>query len=110
MDTRSAEPTTVGEMLSEEFLKPMGITQEQLGGVMGLSRKVIGQIVNNSRRISLEEAATLARLFETDDDFWINIQAAHDRWQIKKIIASQNTQPIGLELSVHKLSSTKDES
>lgn len=95
MDTKAAEPTTVGEMLSEEFLKPMGITQEQLGNVMGLSRKVVGQIVNNSRRISVEEAALLAALFETDDDFWINVQAAHDRWESRKILSSRTVPPIG---------------
>lgn len=100
MDTRTAEPTTVGEMLSEEFLKPMGITQEQLGNVMGLSRKVIGQIVNNSRRISVEEAATLAALFETDEDFWINVQATHDRWQSRQILASGTRQPIYERLAV----------
>ncbi|CAH0297859.1 addiction module antitoxin [bacteria symbiont BFo1 of Frankliniella occidentalis] len=100
MDTRAAEPTTVGEMLSEEFLKPMGITQEQLGNVMGLSRKVVGQIVNNSRRISVEEAATLAALFETDEDFWINVQAAHDRWESRQIMATRTMQPIQERLAV----------
>ena len=54
MDTRAAEPTTVGEKLSEEFLKPMGITQEQQGQVMGLSRKVVSQIVNNKRIDTVE--------------------------------------------------------
>lgn len=100
MDTRSAEPTTVGVMLSEEFLKPMCITQEQLGHVMGLSRKVVGQIVNNSRRISVAEAAALAALFETDEDFWINVQAAHDRWESRKILASQVLKPIHERLSM----------
>ncbi|HIC1896488.1 TPA: HigA family addiction module antitoxin [Citrobacter freundii] len=94
MDTKAAEPATVGEMLSEEFLKPMGITQEQLGTVMGLSRKVVGQIVNNIRRISVEEAALLAALFETDDDFWINVQAAHDRWEVRQILSARTVQPI----------------
>lgn len=99
MDTRIAEPTTVGEMLSEEFLKPLNITHQQLADAMGLSRKVIGQIVNNSRRISVTEAAELAGLFETDDDFWINVQAAHDRWEGRQIVATRHYQPITVLLS-----------
>ncbi len=38
---------------------------------MGVSRKIIGQIINNSRRISVAEASQLAVLFQTDEDFWI---------------------------------------
>lgn len=99
MDTRIAEPTTVGEMLSEEFLKPLNITHQQLADAMGLSRKIIGQIVNNSRRISVTEASELAGLFETDDDFWINVQAAHDRWEGRQIVAASHYQPITVLLS-----------
>ena len=99
MDTRIAEPTTIGEILSEEFLKPLDITHQQLGDVMGLSRKVIGQIVNNSRRISVTEASELAALFETDDDFWINVQVAHDRWECRQIIAGRAYQPITVLLT-----------
>ncbi|WP_428944638.1 HigA family addiction module antitoxin [Pantoea sp. FN060301] len=94
MDTVTAEPTTVGEMLSEEFLKPQGITQAELAQVMGVSRKVIGQIVNNSRRLSVTEASQLAVLFQTDEDFWINLQATHDRWESRNIIAKSHFKPI----------------
>lgn len=94
MDTITAEPTTVGEMLSEEFLKPLNITQAELALVMGVSRKVIGQIVNGSRRLSVAEASQLAVLFETDEDFWINLQAVHDRWESRNIIATHHFKPI----------------
>lgn len=87
METRTAEPTTVGEMLREEFLKPMNITQEQLAKAMGVTRKVVNQIVNNHRRLSVDEAVLLARLFEVDDHFWVNVQAVHDRWLAKQISA-----------------------
>lgn len=101
MDTQTAEPTTVGEMLTEEFLKPLNITQQQLASVMNVSRKVIGQIANNTRRISVSEAALLAALFETDDDFWINVQAAHDRWEIRQLTVNNHVKPIALLLSQH---------
>ncbi|WLS81169.1 HigA family addiction module antitoxin (plasmid) [Erwinia pyri] len=99
MDTRIAEPTTVGEMLSEEFLKPLNITHQQLADAMNVSRKVVGQIVNNTRRVSVTEASELAGLFETDDDFWINVQAAHDRWEARQITAQRHFQPITLMLN-----------
>ncbi|WNN47360.1 HigA family addiction module antitoxin [Siccibacter colletis] len=101
MDTQTAEPTTVGEMLTEEFLKPLNITQQQLASAMNVSRKVIGQIANNTRRISVSEAALLAALFETDDDFWINVQAAHDRWEIRQLTVNNHVKPIALLLSQH---------
>ncbi len=59
-----------------------------------VSRKVIGQIINNSRRISVAEASQLAVLFQTDEDFWINLQAAHDRWESRNIIANNQLRPI----------------
>lgn len=100
MDTKTAEPTSVGEMLVEEFLKPMNITQQQLANAMGLSRKVIGQIINHTRRISVIEATQLAALFEVDEDFWINIQASHDRWEARNLIATQHYKPINLVIAM----------
>lgn len=46
METRLAEPSTVGEILKEEFLKPLHITQGQLAKQMGVTRKVVNQILN----------------------------------------------------------------
>lgn len=94
MDTQIAEPTTVGEMLAEEFLKPLNITHQQLATAMGISRKIIGQIVNNTRRLSVSEASVLAGLFETDGDFWINVQAAHDRWEGRQLLLQHPYPPI----------------
>lgn len=84
MDTYLREPTTVGEMLTEEFLKPLNITQKQLGEILQLSRKTINDICKNRRRCTLDEAIKLADLFELDPDFWINLQATHDRWEARQ--------------------------
>ena len=94
MDTKTREPTTIGEMLNEEFLKPLNVTQQQLADAMGVSRKVIGQIINNQRRLNVEEAVKLSGLFELDESFWINLQAAHDRWESRQLSAQQHIQPI----------------
>lgn len=89
MDTILREPTTVGEMLSEEFLKPLNITQAKLGEALNLSRPRIAEIISGKRRISIEESVMLAALFETDSDFWINVQASHDRWEARQIMAAK---------------------
>lgn len=94
MDTITAEPTKVGEMLLEEFMLPQRITQLELAQAMGVSRKIVGQIINNSRRLTVKEATQLAVLFETDEDFWINLQAAHDRWESRNIISRNHFRPI----------------
>ncbi|MBP2168418.1 putative transposase [Erwinia toletana] len=96
MDTTTAEPTSVGEMLVEEFLKPLNITQQQLAESMGVSRKVISQIVNGTRRISVTEAAQLSALFEMSSDFWLNVQAAHDRWEARMLSEQKKWSPINL--------------
>lgn len=61
---------------------------------MGLSRKVVNQIVNDQRRINLNEAVLLAGLFETDTDFWINVQAAHDRWEAQAMAKTIPLSPL----------------
>lgn len=101
MDTRTREPTTVGEMLNEEFMKPLGVSQQKLAEAMGVSRKVIGQIVNNQRRLSLTEILLISELFESSAEFWINLQAAHDRWEARMATANRKTSaaPFGHQLA-----------
>ena len=53
------------------------------------------EIINGKRRISIEEAVMLAALFETDSDFWINVQASHDRWEAQQLMVEKSSvQPI----------------
>ncbi|MCC8379091.1 HigA family addiction module antitoxin [Xenorhabdus sp. PB30.3] len=89
MDIMLREPTTVGEMLSEEYLKPLNVTQAKLGEALNLSRMRIAEIISGKRRISIDEAVMLAALFETDADFWINVQANHDRWEARQLMAQK---------------------
>ncbi|WP_426577080.1 HigA family addiction module antitoxin [Xenorhabdus stockiae] len=91
MDTILREPTTVGTMLSEEYLKPLNITQAKLGEALNLSRMRIAEIISGKRRISIDEAVMLAALFETDADFWINVQANHDRWEALQLMAQKTS-------------------
>lgn len=84
MRKRVVEPSTVGEILSEEFMKPLNITQQQLADAMGITRKSVSLLVNGKRSLGIHEAVLLSGLFETSVEFWMNLQAAHDRWEAQK--------------------------
>lgn len=95
MDTTVREPAKIGEILVEEFLKPLNITQAQLAQAMGFSRKTVSEICTSKRRLSVDDSIMLGDLFETSAEFWINLQAAHDRWEARQKHAHGNvTRPI----------------
>lgn len=79
--TREREPTTPGEILREEFLIPLGITQKQLAGHLGCDVKVVNRIVNGRSAVSTEVAMKLGAAFRTSPDFWLNAQKAVDLWE-----------------------------
>lgn len=78
------KPTSPGEILREEFIIPLGITQKQLADHLGCDYKVINRIVNEKAAISPEIAMRLAYAFETTPEFWLNAQNALDLWNINK--------------------------
>lgn len=78
---REREPTTPGEILSEEFLIPLGITQKQLADHLGCDVKVVNRIVNGRSAVSTEVAMKLGAAFRTTPDFWLNAQKAVDLWK-----------------------------
>ncbi|CUZ71213.1 HigA family addiction module antitoxin [Serratia marcescens] len=84
LETMTREPTTVGEVLQEEYLTPLGIGQEELAKVLGVTRATVNRLCNGHRRMSVAEANLFADLFETTADFWLNLQAAHDRWEARQ--------------------------
>lgn len=86
MFTIKRDPTTPGEILQEEFLKPLGLTQKQLADHIGCDVKVINRIVNIKTSISAEMAVKLASAFNTSPQFWLNAQQAVDLYgAVKKI-------------------------
>ena len=74
-------PTHPGEMLLEEFLKPMGITQRELSDSINVPYQRINEVVNQKRGITPSTALRLAKYFDMSDDFWLNIQL---RWDLSK--------------------------
>ncbi len=81
---KQRKPTTPGEILLEEFLKPLGITQKALADHIGCDVKVINRIVNARSAVTLMLAVKLAMAFETTPEFWMNAQRALDLWRMDK--------------------------
>jgi len=67
-----------GEILLEEFLKPMGITQYRLAKEIGVPRRRIGEIVAESRSVTPDTGLRLSRFFGMSDDFWVGLQSDYD--------------------------------
>lgn len=70
-------PVHPGEVLLEEFLAPMGISQYRLAKDIGVSPRRINQIVHGARAVSAD-TLRLARYFGTSERFWLNLQAQYD--------------------------------
>ncbi|EHJ12412.1 MULTISPECIES: HigA family addiction module antitoxin [Crocosphaera] len=77
-------PTTPGEMLREEFLEPMGLTQQQLANDIGVSYQRVNELINNKRGITPSTALRLGKYFGTSPDFWLNLQRANDLYAVLK--------------------------
>ncbi len=78
------QPTSPGEMLLEEFLLPMGITQRQLANAIHVPYQRINEIVNGRRGITPATALRLAKFFEVSPDFWMNLQLRWDLYQAQQ--------------------------
>ncbi|NBV03521.1 MAG: addiction module antidote protein, HigA family [Acidimicrobiia bacterium] len=71
-------PIHPGEVLLEEFLKPLGVTQHRLAVSIGVPPRRINEIVHGKRGISADTALRLARFFGTSDRLWLNLQSRFD--------------------------------
>ena len=72
------QPVTPGELLLEEFLKPMGISQYRLAKELGVPAQRIGEIVAGRRAITADTDLRLCRFFRLSNGYWLRAQAAYD--------------------------------
>jgi antitoxin HigA-1 len=72
-----------GEILLEEFLKPLGVTQYRLAKEIGVPQRRIGEIVAGKRAITADTGLRLSRFFSISDGFWIGLQTDYDAAQAK---------------------------
>jgi addiction module HigA family antidote len=77
-DVSKLAPIHPGEVLMEDFIEPLGITQHRLAVAIGVPPRRINEIVHGKRRITADTALRLSRYFGTTDLFWINLQSRHD--------------------------------
>lgn len=75
---RKLKPVTPGELLLEEFLKPMGISQYRLAKEIGVPAQRVGDIVAGKRAITADTDLRLCRFFGLSNGYWLRAQVAHD--------------------------------
>ncbi len=78
---RKRPPTHPGEMLLEEFVKPLGVTQVELARRLGVSYPRLNEIIKGRRAVTPDTALRLARVVGMSADFWLGLQQDWDLWQ-----------------------------
>ncbi len=82
--TMKRRPTTPGEMLLEEYLKPAGITQVALAAKMGVPIQRVNGIIAGRRSVTAETAILLSRALGPTPELWLNLQVAVDLWDAQQ--------------------------
>ena len=78
-----------GEILAEEFLSPLGLSQNALARALGVPPRRINEIVLGKRAITADTALRLARYFANSPGFWMSLQAAYDLEEAQQTLGSQ---------------------
>ena len=81
MLTTKRKPASVGEILTQEFMEPIALTQGALAKAMGVQRKHVNELCNNRRAVTAPTALIFARVFGNSPDFWLNVQRRSDLWE-----------------------------
>lgn len=77
------KPTTVGEVISEEYLVPLGLKVADLASALNVHRNTLSAIINNKANLSLDMAMRLAKALNTSVEFWLNLQRMTDIWTLE---------------------------
>jgi addiction module HigA family antidote len=84
---RKVAPVSPGEMLDEEFLKPLGMTKYRLAKEIGVPPQRIGDIISGKRGITADTDLRLCRFFSLSDGWWLRLQAKYDTEMAKDSLA-----------------------
>jgi len=98
MLTSKRKPATPGEILTEEFMVPLGISQTDLAERTGLPRKHVNELCRDRRAVTADTALILGRVFGNTPEFWLNTQRRTDLWEAlhtpKRLLRIQRAKPI----------------
>ena len=78
------KPASIGEILNEEFIQPLSLTQGELADVMGVPRKHVNELCNDRRAVTASTALILARVIDNSPEIWLNIHRRMDLWTALK--------------------------
>ena len=78
MKEKTLHPVHPGEVLLEEFLNPMGLSQNKLAVNIGVPARRINEIVHEKRKVTADTALRLGRFFGTSSEFWLGLQSQYD--------------------------------
>ena len=87
MIPKHRKPTHPGEVLLQEFLEPMGLSQVELARRMEVPVQRVNTLVNGKRDITAETAILLSRVLKTSPEFWMNLQDARDLYEATEHLA-----------------------
>src|SRR4030065_1925492 len=102
MKAKKIEAIHPGEILLEEFLKPMGLSQNQLANDIGVPPRRINEIIHGQRRITADTALRLAHYFKMSPQFWLGLQMDYDLDVEKDRLASRIANEVSVYELVHK--------
>ncbi len=100
---KKIKPIHPGEILMEEFIQPMGLSQNQLANDIGVAPRRINEIIHGNRRITADTALRLARYFKMSPQFWLGLQMDYDLDIEEDILASRIEKEVSIYELVHKI-------
>ncbi len=101
MKRKKLDPIHPGEILMEEFLKPMGLSQNQLANDIGVPPRRINEIIHGKRRITADTALRLAHYFKMTPQFWLGLQMDYDLDIEEDRLASRLDEEVNVYALVH---------
>ena len=102
MKAKKIQPIHPGEILMEEFLTPMGLSQNMLANDIGVPPRRINEIIHGKRRITADTALRLSRYFKMSPQFWLGLQMDYDLDLEEDRLAERFEKEVNIYEAVHK--------